>query len=508
MENKRLKGKATNVVSFVPNGDYYYKKALKALDRDEMDKAYKYIKRAADLSPDDAHVLLQYGILEMDLQNFDHAYELIHTAYSIEPNEAEIIFMLAEVSGCIGHIHDAQKYAAQYLEMEPEGAYIEDAMEILEFADFVVDEGEELDEFEAAKMVIQEKARRLMEQGDFPAAIEVLEGTIEEFPELWDAYNNLALAYFYIGEADQAKALLHEVLRENKGNLHALCNIAVFAYYQKNNEELNQILDLLKKIQPYDWDHRYKLGATFALVGEYESAYKWLRSMNKKGYEGDVGFYFWLAQSAYFSGQEVVAQDAWKTLLKMDPTKEGLEPWANGDASKLRNSAENHRDFIIRQLADDNEAGRLFGLFLLKRSAHKQEIVAHPTILDVTKFNELEKLSLAYALESDFTEKSIEEKQFLRFMEVAEKITEVNESITLEVAQILSTWFALGEMAYRQGYAFKNSKALAGAIEYSFHEALENGVTKKAMAKKYGVSTATLTKYNDELYEFVPIENE
>ena len=69
MESKRLKAITTNVVSFVPNGDYYYNKALKAIDRDEMEKAYKYIKRAADHNPDDAHVLLQYGILEMELQN-------------------------------------------------------------------------------------------------------------------------------------------------------------------------------------------------------------------------------------------------------------------------------------------------------------------------------------------------------------------------------------------------------------------------------------------------------
>ena len=208
----------------------------------EMEKAYKYIKRAADHNPDDAHVLLQYGILEMELQNFDHAYELIHTAYSLEPNEAEIVFMLAEVSGCIGHIADAQKYAAQYLEMEPDGLYIEDASEILDFVDLVAEDNEEVDEFEGAKLVAQEKARRLMEQGNFQSAIEVLEETIEEFPDLWNAYNNLALAYFYVGDAEQARALLHEVLKENKGNLHALCNLLVFAYYEKNAEEMEPLL--------------------------------------------------------------------------------------------------------------------------------------------------------------------------------------------------------------------------------------------------------------------------
>lgn len=508
MENKRLKEKVTNVVSFVPNGDYYYNKALKALDRDEMDKAYKYIKRAADLNPDDAHVLLQYGILEMELQNFDHAYELIHTAYSMEPNEAEMVFMLAEVSGCIGHIADAQKYAAKYLEMEPNGAYLEDASEILDYVDFVAEDIEDMDEFDGAKIVAQEKARRLMEKGDFQQAIDVLEQTIEEFPDLWNAYNNLALAYFYIGEAEQARALLYKVLRENKGNLHALCNLAVFAYYDKNSEELESLLALLAKIQPYDWDNRYKLGATFALVGEYEHAFKWLRSMSKRGYEGDPGFYFWLAQSAYFSGHEQIANEAWQTLIKMDPSKEGLEPWIKGEDGRLRNSAENHREFIVRQLSDEHESSRLFGLFLLKRSAHKQEIVAHPTLLNVPNFSALEKLSLAYALDYEFSKASKEEMTFMRFMQVAELIVETNEAINIEVAQILSTWFALGEMAFKQDYAFKNCAALAGAIEYSFHEALENKVTKKEMAEKYGISTSTLSKYNDELYNFVPIDSE
>ena len=70
-------------------------------------------------------------------------------------------------------------------------------------------------------------------KGDFPEAITILEDLIEDRPAFWSAYNNLALAYFYVGEEEQAKALLHTVLRENKGNLHALCNLTVIAYYEK-----------------------------------------------------------------------------------------------------------------------------------------------------------------------------------------------------------------------------------------------------------------------------------
>lgn len=475
------------------------------MDREEMNKAYKYIKRAAELSPDDAHILLQYGILEMEAQNFEHAYELIHTAYSLEPNESEIIFVLAEVSGCVGMMQDAQKYASKYLELEPNGMYVEDAMDILDFVNLDEHEFEHIeDEHEAQKMIEQEKARRLMESGQFPQAIELLEQTIERFPELWPAYNNLALAYFYIGEHEQAKALLHEVLRKNNGNLHAICNLAVFSYYEKSEEQLEQFLSMLKKIQPYDFEDRYKLGATLALIGEYEVAYKWLRSLSKKGFEGNPGFFFWLAQCAYFTGNEAIAKQAWASLIELDPSKEGFEPWASSD--KPQKSAEHNRDLVVHKLLSDQSSDRIFGLFLLKNSAHKQEIVAHPKWIDVDSYNELEKMCLAYALDHTFDAKVPQEKQFMHMMETAEKIVVRHEMITLEAIKILHIYFIIAERALYNGYTFKNPTALAAAMEYSFVNALEQQATKKEIASLYGTTPATLTKYMDELYEYLPKE--
>ncbi|KGR82824.1 tetratricopeptide repeat protein [Lysinibacillus odysseyi] len=504
MENKRQIKKRNNVVSFIPNGDYYYQKALTALERDQTDKAYKYIKRAAELSPDDGLILMQYGVLEMELQNFEHAYELIHSAYHLDQNEPEIVFMLAEVSGCVGMIHDAQKYALKYLEMEPEGMYSVEAQEILDFVEFEKDVLENLDESDSEKMVGQEKARRLMENGDFNKAIEVLEELIERFPDAWAAYNNLSLAYFYIGEAEEARALLRHVLRENHGNLHALCNLAVFAYYEKNEEELSSLLAILAKIQPYEWDNRYKLGATLALIGQYEQAYKWLRSMSKRGYEGDPGFYFWLAQSAYFSGHEEAAKQAWAYLVKMDPTKEGFEPWQDGAGKST--SLENSREIIIDKINSRFTSDRLFGFFLLKRSAHKQEIIAHPKWIDVANYNEVEKLCLAYALGHEFSKNAKGQLSILRGMEVAEVVAEKYGVIQHESAHVLQLWFALFELAVQADYPFRNVKALAASVDYMFHSAMDEKVTKKQFTEKYGISAATLTKYSDELVDFVPTD--
>ncbi|WP_042476557.1 tetratricopeptide repeat protein [Bacillus ndiopicus] len=506
MENKEQKKE--NIVSFVPTGDYYYEKAIKALEKEQIDKAYKYLKRAEELNPADVRVLTQYGLLEIEAQNYEHAYELIHTAHSLEPSDAEIIFLLADVSGCLGLMSDAKKYAEQYLAQEPDGMYALDAYEILDFVEYEQNISEDVDEQEAEKLIAQEKARRLMEKGTFPKAIEVLEELIEKFPDAWPAYNNLSLAYFYIGEAEQAHALLKHVLRENHGNLHALCNLAVFAYYEKAEEELKELMALLKKIQPYDWENRYKLGATLALIGEYETAYKWLRSMHKRGYEGDPGFYYWLAQSAYFSQQEEIAKVAWQSLLALDPSKEGLEPWHMNALSSEEQSLEKNRELIIEKINSKYTSDRLFGLFILKHSPHKQEIIAHPKWIEIEEYNEVEKLCLAYSLGHQFERQTEYEKSFVRFLEVAEKLLEVHGQLNYTAASALQLWFSIGELALRSNYAFKNPIAIAAAIDYMLQSAMGDNVTKKKCAENYEVSVATLTKYMTELLAFVPTEFE
>lgn len=508
LEKKRQKEKTNNVVTFIPNGEYYFNKALKAIDKDQMDKAYKYMKRAAELSPDDAHVLMQFGILEMEAQNFEKAYELIHTAYSLEPSEAEHVFFLAEISGCIGLMRDAQKYAEMYLQMEPDGMYVQEAEDILEFVQFEENEVEFLDDDESQKLIAQEKARRLMEDGNFPEAIEVLEQIIETYPDLWPAYNNLALAYFYVGETEQSRALLHNVLRENHGNLHALCNLTVVAYYEKNEEELQALLEILKKINPYDWENRYKLGATLALVGQYELAYKWLQSMKKRGFTGDAGFYFWLAQSAYFSGREEEGKAAWRILVEMDPTKEGLEPWGNLSEEVNIDSLEQNREFIIEKINSKYSAHRMFGFFLLSKSAHKQEIIAHPKLIDLSKYSGIEKLCLAYALQHSFNQKNELEKYFVRSMEVAEELYNKSGSITIESQYLFQMWFVLCERALKEGYEFKNIKALAASVEYMFYSTINSEkITKKHYAEKYSISVSTLSKYIEELVQFLPFDS-
>lgn len=507
--NKKRKKKIDkeNIISFLPTGEYYYKKALDELQKDEYQKAHKYLKRASDLSPDDPMILLQYAILQMEFDKYDYAHELLRSAHALDPNEGDIIFFLAEVNAHLGNFIEANRFAKMYLEKEISGEYMEEAMEIVDFTEQEDIVSLQLDTPSSEALFLQEKARRLMEQGKFEEAVELLESIIADHPDFWAAFNNLALAYFYIGEEEQAKALLHQVLRENPGNIHALCNLAVIHYYEKNTEELDEIIEFLSKINPYFIEHRYKLGATFALIGKYEQAFKWLRSLQRKGFEADPGFYFWLSHSAYFAGHEEVARNAWKALLKLDPEKAGFEPWLPQMKDLVEPDSDEQKNLILEKLQDKHISQRIFGFYLLGKSRHRQEIIAHPKWIVVDELTTMEKLFLANSLGHKFDEKSPAEKAFLRAISASDLLYDAHKPLEQSDTFLFQMWFVLVERALERAYAFKNPRALAAATEYMFASSRMKNVTKKQFAEQYGITTATLTKYVNELIQFLPFSD-
>ena len=307
------------------DGEFYYEKAIQAMQRDRFEDAHKYLKRATELSPNNPLILMQYGVLVMEEGLFDDAHELLMTAHALDPSEEEIIFYLAEVHAHLGLLRDAKAYAEKYIALDPDGPFADESMEIIDFSEqeeAFYDEDEMPD---GEVYFLQEKARRLMESGDFKGAIELLESVITDYPEFWAAYNNFALAYFYIGETEQASELTSRCFRIVIKETYTLYVISPsFIITKRREEELESLLELLVKIKPYLVEHRYKLGATFALVGRHKEAFNWLRSLQKRGFEGDAGYYFWLSHSAYFSGYEKIARDAYAKLIAIDPTKVGL----------------------------------------------------------------------------------------------------------------------------------------------------------------------------------------
>lgn len=322
------------LISFLPTGEYYFKKGLQAYRRQDLNKAKKYLRRALQLEPGEPLIACQLAIILSENGEYKEANTLLHTILEEWDEEmVECHYFLANNYAHLGLFKDAYHHASLYMELEGEGEFADDAEDLLDLLLL-----EEEDEFDEQDDLIgnQEEARMLLEEGNFAEAAELLQQVIIDFPEYWPAYNNLALAYYYLGEKKKADDLLNEVLERNDGNLHALCNKAVFAFYENDWKTVKQLKEVLAKIKPLSAEHQFKLGTTFALLGEYEKAYAWLKRLYKLGFEGDGPFYYWLAYSAYYTGRQQTAEKSWQRVLHLNPDRAGDEPWSQTSSDPVK----------------------------------------------------------------------------------------------------------------------------------------------------------------------------
>ena len=112
---------------------------------------------------------------------------------------------------------------------------------------------------------------------------------------------------------------------------------------------------------------------------------------------------------------------------------------------------------------------------------------------------------LGYALGHPFKAEVPEERAFTRAMEAAEILFAKEGMVTEGGSYAFQMWFMLVEKAFSQGYDFKNPTALAAAVEYMVKSSRNRAVTKKEISGHFGITSATLTKYINDLIRFLPL---
>ncbi|RFU67066.1 lipopolysaccharide assembly protein LapB [Bacillus sp. V59.32b] len=484
-------GKQAKILSFHPTGEYYFAKGLKAYHRQDLYKARKYFERALELEPAEPMIACQLAITCTEIGEYSRSNHLLENILDVlDPYMTECHYFLANNYAHLGMFKEAYRHASAYLDKEEDGEFSEDAEDLLDLITFEADETEESLAEQDGLIFKQEEAREYLEAGNFQKAIEVLNETIKEHPEFWSAYNNLALAYFYLGETEEAFSTLEDVLAKSPGNLHALCNLTVFHYYRKHDEKVEELVKGLEKIRPILVEHRFKLGATFALVGKYALAYRWLKQLQKQGFEGDGSFYYWLSNSAFHLGHENTAKQAWKKVLETSPEKEGLEPWS--DANSAVNGFEHHLPSIIIRLESEFIEERLFAIFLAKHSNQKEQVFNHPLFQENPLFTTLEKEYAAAVKGSAKGRKPLA----IDFADrTAEMLYHHFQPVQHTEAGLYLMWFSVFVEAEKTNLKLTNPAGWAAALEYAWYRLRNERKTQPEIAEKHFISVSTLSKY-------------
>jgi tetratricopeptide (TPR) repeat protein len=423
------------IIPFHIDGEHFFKKGLRAYRNREFDRAINLLKRAHEIDPEEPIILCQLAAVLSETGQYQLSNEYLKIVIEeLDREMVECYYFISNNYAHLGLFQEAKKHALKYLEVSPEGEFVEEIEDLLEVLNIESDTDDEEDDI----IFLQDHARELMEAEEFDRAIDILNELLKSHPQFWSAHNNLALAHFYIGETDKALELLDEVLIKNPGNLHAMCNKLVIYYYLRNDRNVENLVNQLKVVHPILTEHRYKLGATFGLVGQYELAFPWLLSLKRAGFEGDATFYYWLSHAAYHMKHDNLASYSWKKVMALQPEKEGHAPWESSKSTPETELIEMVMQYINEK--QNSRKGRMQGKgtqvadLLFERYQHDSNLLS-----------------------------------------------------------ILAAWFDL--LPAIPDDKLKNVSALAAALEYLYLVKSGDAPTKKMLSEAYNISTSTTSKY-------------
>ncbi|WP_144666166.1 tetratricopeptide repeat protein [Bacillus altitudinis] len=475
----------TQVVQLFQDGHYFFHKGLKAYRERNLSRASKLIQRAIVLEPENVEMLSQLAIIYTEMGHYQQSNELLDFILEhLDENMSECHYFKANNYANLGLFQEAYRCATAYAALEEDGEFADENDDLLDLLDMSDDVDEDFPYDQDDLIVKQDQANHLLESGRLDEAIEMLEQMIVEYPEFWSAYNNLALAYFYSGQIDQAKEMLNRVLHENPGNLHALCNQLVFYHYEKEEEKVNLLAKQLTHVYPILSEQRYKLGATFALVGEFEWAFKWLYSLYKTGFQGDSTFLYWLASAAYYTGHKTLAQTVWDKMVEEDIDADEIKPWQD-------KPEESEPMVSIEE--------RLTAYYVSKQKGERDVL---QSVLDSR--------AAKTAFEQQFIElllfeDQMEERSFSEDAVFAKQAASALEEAVQPDSHMPYFWlFHIIQQARASGVEKKNAIAWAAASYYLWmNEQEESAVSKKEIAASFQVSVQTLSKYEDIICAFM-----
>ncbi|AEI38845.1 tetratricopeptide repeat protein [Paenibacillus mucilaginosus] len=327
MEKKKraLPQTHTNVVPMKMDATFFFEKAVQSMDRYHYDKALKYFRRAAEYEPENAVNHCNLAGLLSEMGNYEESNRILqHVLDQIDPAMTECYFYMANNFANMENYESAEKAIVHYLENDPTGQFLEESEEMMELLSFELERPAKLSTIKSREGLFEhDRARALLEEGKFSEAVRILENIVKKHSDFMAARNNLALAYYYMGHFDKSVDMIKQVLELEPGNLHALCNLAIFYQHFGDKVALGELLEVLRKTYPFHQDHVFKLATTMGILSEHDKAYRLFKRLLKTGEAGlDPCLFHYTAVAAYNTGRYAEAERQWRQAEKFDPTSE------------------------------------------------------------------------------------------------------------------------------------------------------------------------------------------
>ncbi|MEY4480561.1 MAG: hypothetical protein RLZZ267_1239 [Bacillota bacterium] len=307
------------------NANFFYDRAMQSMDRFNYDKALKYFQRVLEYEPNNITNHWNVAGLLSEMGKFEASNLILrNTLNDFKEGQTESHFYLANNYANMDLWNEAEQEIVRYLEDDPDGMYLQEAEEML---DYLSEEFNRTPQLSIVKSRAQyyehDQARDLLEQGKLPEAIALLKVLVDKYPNFTAARNNLGLAYFYSGMNELSLQVILEVLAIEPENLHGLCNLAIVLHHVGAEERLAPLRYQLAHMTPFSDEHLFKLATTLGFLDEHDAAYRHFARLRRiTATHVEPSLLHFLAVAAYNCGKYSQAKSLWHQVVKLDPDAE------------------------------------------------------------------------------------------------------------------------------------------------------------------------------------------
>ncbi|MFZ5352993.1 MAG: tetratricopeptide repeat protein [Bacillota bacterium] len=380
---------ANKIVQFERSAEFYFDLGYKYIQKGKLKTALRYIEKAAKSKPKDDFVQFNYAGLLAELGEVEHSTEVLQNIVkNINPKYSECYFGL----GCnylqMQKIKKAIKYFEQYLEIDPDGEFSEEAEDLLEMLIMIKDANNNLDDDELEKIYkLEEDAIKHLERKEYVNAVEKFETVVELLPNAIPARNNLSLAYYYLGEVDKAIELAKEVLNYEPENIHANCNLTIYYNKRKLDNWVEKQVKEVKMLSSDNPDYLFKIADTLGSLGRHNDAYKAYKKLLLVESENSL-YTHYAAIAAYNCGKYSESIRLWEKLEKLDKENHLSEYYIARARECMDDSTKQVPLMYLYQLPKDEISSRIDRIykFLELSKMESQAFVERPENLELLYF--------------------------------------------------------------------------------------------------------------------------
>ncbi|MFZ4450951.1 tetratricopeptide repeat protein [Salibacterium aidingense] len=301
------------VIPFIQNSEYFFKRGVHAYQKQELKRAVKYVRRAVELNPQQGVFQCQLAAIYSDMGEYHTSNDLLlHVLDDVDADLYECYFFLANNYAYLGFFDKAGETARQYLSLVPEGDFSEDARDLLDMLQMEEEQEDVIPPDTDDELIITyERALRMIKENRYYEAETYLENIVAEYPLYFAAQSQLARVLFLKGQIEEALAYAKDVWLEHH-YLPAGCQLALFYSEAGRDKEAVEAAGMLKRLIPMDRDNLFRLASTLCLLHECEKAHRLFRMYLLRFTPEDANFFFHYGVAAYESGRLGAARKQWE----------------------------------------------------------------------------------------------------------------------------------------------------------------------------------------------------